>query len=105
MSGPLLSMVAAAILATHATPTMPTAADKNTATALTLTGCINRDAATPGSDAFSDAAVSTQRSSTGGRIPASGGKWPWGLVPGASPFVVVSCPRPTWPPRRARWTR
>ena len=55
MSGALLSMVAAAMFAAQATPTLPTVAEKNTITTLTLTGCLDRDAARPGSDAFSDA--------------------------------------------------
>jgi hypothetical protein len=49
MSSSLLSLVAAAIFATQAALAQPTLPQKNTTTVMTLTGCINRDTATPGS--------------------------------------------------------
>jgi hypothetical protein len=77
MSSSLLSMVAAAMFATHATAAQPAlqhatavTAQRNAASVTTLTGCINRDAATPGSRPFSGTSTGARLSGFDGRKDA-----------------------------------
>lgn len=77
MSNSLLSMVAAAMFATHATAAQPALQNatavsnqRNAGSVTTLTGCINRDAATPGSRPFSDTSTGVRLSGFDGRKDA-----------------------------------
>jgi hypothetical protein len=54
MSNYLLSIVAATFFAMQAKPIPPTVPKKDTNPLITLTGCVSRDASTPGSYTFSD---------------------------------------------------
>src|SRR6185295_1340188 len=49
MSSSQLSMLIAAVVAAQTIATRPTATEKNTPAMMTVSGCISRDAATPGS--------------------------------------------------------
>ena len=55
MSSSLLSLLVAAVVATQTTATRPTATEKNPPAAITVTDCISRTPATPGSHTLSEA--------------------------------------------------
>jgi hypothetical protein len=54
MAGSLLSMLAAAMLSSQTPPPAPPAPPKTGGAVISMTGCISRDTATPGSFLFSD---------------------------------------------------